>query len=126
MSNTKREPLLNDGLIELFNDRKYIECEEKWPHDEAASFHFTDGHLAGMDEVRFIYEAARAKDAELIQDAVDEFHQLLMMRQDELRAFKPAPPPHIMEMLLTQSATAKFYIDFLDRAASAGFKPTEP
>ena len=78
------------------------------------------------EQVRDFYEAARAKDAELIQQAVDEFRHLLTMRQDEIRAIKPAPPWEIMEAMLTQSASAKFYIDFLEKAAAAGFKPTEP
>ena len=103
MSTHKRPPLLSDEAI-----------------------HSPDLTIPlGTKMVRDIYEAARAKDAELIQQAVDEFRHLLTMRQDEIRAMKPAPPPEIMEVMLTQSASAKFYIDFLDKAAAAGFKPSD-
>lgn len=114
MSTHKRPPLLSDEEI----------IDETWVPD-MSSWEPAGAYEAGMHWARRYYEAARAKDAELIQQAVDEFRHLLTMRQDEIRAMKPAPPPEIMEVMLTQSASAKFYIDFLDKAAAAGFKPSD-
>ena len=67
----RREPLLGDELIEAFNEDQYEQCASDWKMCEDASFHFTNGHLAGMREIIPHYEAARAKDAELIQRLVD-------------------------------------------------------
>jgi hypothetical protein len=69
MSNTKREPLLSDDDIHDFCD------------DEAEDFGIGDGpEFAAMQsiakDVRLHYEAARAKDAELIQMLVDDLRIL--------------------------------------------------
>ena len=105
MSNTKREPLLSDELIELFNERQHIKCVGKWDMTEDASFHFTNGHLAGIKEMHIIYEAALAKDAELIQQLFDALYA-----EQFVPSLGPSP--------LTKPANAA--------AAAAGFKPTEP
>lgn len=76
MSNTKREPMLSEDQIELLNEKQYNKCFEEWDLTEDVSFHFTNGHLAGMREMELIYEAARAKDAELIQMLVDDLRLL--------------------------------------------------
>lgn len=64
---TKREPLLSDELIEQFNEDQHEQCAFDWKMSEDASFHFTNGHLAGMREIIPHYEASRAKDAERIE-----------------------------------------------------------
>ncbi len=65
------DPLLSDELIEQFNEDQHEQCAFDWKMSEDASFHFTNGHLAGMREIIPHYEASRAKDAELIQRLVD-------------------------------------------------------
>ena len=83
MSKTKREPLLSDKDI---NDPKLV-------------------IPLGAKMIRDIYEAARAKDAELIQQLVDALANLR----------------HIYEF--REPLTG---MDELEAAAAAGFKPTEP
>jgi hypothetical protein len=83
MSNTKRDPLLSDKDI---NDPKLV-------------------IPLGAKMIRDIYEAARAKDAELIQQLVDALANLR----------------HIYEF--REPLTG---MDELEAAAAAGFKPTEP
>jgi DNA-binding GntR family transcriptional regulator len=78
MSNTKREPLLSDA------DLGYVK----------------DTHTP--EQVRDIYEAARAKDAELIQQLVDALH-----RFDPSGLFETSEVP-------------------LAAAKAAGFKPSQP
>lgn len=69
MSNTKREPLLSDDAIETYADN--------WNEGVRG---ITIAHrvilVEGMDRARTIYEAARAKDAELIQMLVDGLHKV--------------------------------------------------
>jgi hypothetical protein len=77
MSNTKREPLLSDA------DLGYVK----------------DTHTP--EQVRDIYEAARAKDAELIQQLVDALH-----RFDPSGLFETSEVP-------------------LAAAKAAGFKPSD-
>jgi hypothetical protein len=81
MSNTPRPPLLSDEAI--LNPDLIIPL--------------------GTKMVRDIYEAARAKDAELIQQLVDGLHFERMS---------------LVSCMESQKA--------LDAAAAAGFKPTEP
>jgi hypothetical protein len=80
MSNTKREPLLSDEDI---NDPKLV-------------------IPIGAKMIRDIYEAARAKDAELIQQLVDALH-----RFDPSGLFETSEVP-------------------LAAAKAAGFKPSQP
>jgi hypothetical protein len=86
MSNTKREPLVSDKDI---NDPKLV-------------------IPLGAKMIRDIYEAARAKDAELIQRLVDALENLRDIHQ-----FRVGREP------LTG-------MDELEAAAAAGFKPSEP
>jgi|688.fasta_scaffold293414_4 hypothetical protein len=84
MSNTKREPLLSDA------DLGYVK----------------DTHIA--EQVRDTYEAARAKDAELIQQLVDALANLRDIHEE--RAGR-------------EPLTG---MDELEAAEAAGFKPSEP
>jgi hypothetical protein len=79
MSNTKREPLLSDKDI---NDPKLV-------------------MPLGAKMIRDIYEAARAKDAELIQQMVDALHSF-----DPSGLFETSEVP-------------------LAAAKAAGFKPSD-
>jgi hypothetical protein len=89
MSNKKREPLLSDEeLMEL----TYVKEDGRRP----------------SEQVRDFYEAARAKDAELIQQLVDALANLRDIHQ-----FRVGREP------LTG-------MDELEAAAAAGFKPTNP
>ena len=83
MSKTKREPLLSDKDI---NDPKLV-------------------IPLGAKMIRDIYETARAKDAELIQQLVDALANLR----------------HIYEF--REPLTG---MDELEAAAAAGFKPSNP
>ena len=84
MSTTPRPPLLSDdALLEL----TYVKEDGRRP----------------SEQVRDYYEAARAKDAELIQQLVDGLHFERMS---------------LVACMESQKA--------LDAAAAAGFKPTEP
>jgi len=82
---TKRQPLLSDDDI---NDPKLV-------------------IPLGAKMIRDIYEAARAKDAELIQELLDAL----------------VPPMVSLDAPLEMMVKAKGAIEL---AASAGFKPTEP
>ena len=89
MSNTKREPLLSDdALVEL----TYVKEDGRRP----------------SEQVRDFYEAARAKDAELIQMLVDALRNLR-----DIHEFRVGREP------LTGT-------DELAAAAAAGFKPSYP
>ena len=89
MSNKKREPLLSDEeLMEL----TYVKEDGRRP----------------SEQVRDFYEAARAKDAELIQQLVDALANLRDIHQ-----FRVGREP------LTG-------MDELAAAAAAGFKPSNP
>jgi glutamine synthetase adenylyltransferase len=85
MSNTKREPLLSDDTL------------YKWS---------TENILSSV-RVRDTYEAARAKDAELIQQLVDALRNLR-----DIHEFRVGREP------LTGT-------DELKAAEDAGFKPSE-
>ena len=86
MSKTKREPLLSDEDI---NDPKLV-------------------IPLGAKMIRDIYEADRAKDAELIQQLVDALENLREIHQ---------------EWAGREALTG---MDELAAAAAAGFKPTNP
>jgi hypothetical protein len=92
MSNTKREPLLSDGNLK--DAEETVEVSSV-PVDKLYRF-------------REIYEAARAKDAELIQMAVDMAHERVIGVREKMRELV-----YKKETLL------------LAMAAEAGFKPTE-
>jgi len=89
MSNKKREPLLSDEeLMEL----TYVKEDGRRP----------------SEQVRDFYEAARAKDAELIQQLVDALANLRDIHEE--RAGR-------------EPLTG---MDELEAAEAAGFKPSEP
>jgi hypothetical protein len=85
MSNTKREPLLSDDS--LFN-------------------RYTKKHHLSVYSVRDIYEAARAKDAELIQMLVDDLRLLRIEFGNRV------------------GQTTEIGIASLSTAEAAGFKPS--
>jgi hypothetical protein len=88
MSNTKREPLLSDEeLMEL----TYVKEDGRRP----------------SEQVRDFYEAARAKDAELIQQMVDALENLREIYQ---------------EWAGREALTG---MDELAAAEAAGFKPSD-
>jgi|LakMenEpi03Aug12_release.lakeMendotaPanAssembly.Ray.scaffolds.fasta_scaffold813798_3 hypothetical protein len=94
MNNTKRESILSEDQIELLNERQYTKCVDEWNMTEDASFHFTNGHLAGMREMGLIYEDARAKDAELIQKLVDDLGRAHCIDKPSLAAAADAGFKH--------------------------------
>lgn len=69
MSNTKRQPLLSDEKMEamLLSDVVCKRVADDKMQSEATGY----GLAMGGGIVREVYEAARAKDAELIQQLVD-------------------------------------------------------
>ena len=71
MRNSRRPPLLSDKDIEEFNEDQHSECVDELGFSADEARHFASGHIEGMNEARSHYEAARAKDADLIQDLVD-------------------------------------------------------
>ena len=85
MSNTKREPLLSDEDI---NDPKLV-------------------IPLGAKMIRDIYEAARAKDAELIQQLVDDLRLLRIEFGNRV------------------GQTTEIGIASLSAAEAAGFKPSD-
>jgi hypothetical protein len=85
MSNTKREPLLSDEDI---NDPKLV-------------------IPIGAKMIRDIYEAARAKDAELIQQLVDDLRLLRIEFGNRV------------------GQTTQIGIPSLSDAEAAGFKPSD-
>ena len=90
MSNTKREPLLSDKVIrDTFMYGSLIKDAEH-------------GFMSGANYVRDFYEAARAKDAELIQTLVDALAETA-----------------------DYGSTYPFVMDALSDAAGAGFKPSD-
>jgi hypothetical protein len=96
MSNTKREPLLSDDAIsEAFLYGPLV----------VDALH---GYLSGANYARDIYEADRAKDAELIQRLVDALENLREIHQ---------------EWAGREALTG---MDELAAAKAAGFKPLEP
>jgi hypothetical protein len=87
----ERPPLLSDdALVEL----TYVKEDGRRP----------------SEQVRDFYEAARAKDAELIQQLVDEVAEWMQ--------------PNLAERFRGEQWHQSKRI--LDAAAAAGFKPTEP
>lgn len=90
----KREPLLSDDEFYAAEDFGAGEKE----------------YVISRSEVRDIYEAARAKDAELIQQLVDEVAAWMQPDLDE--RFR-GEQWHQSKRIL-------------DAASAAGFKPTEP
>lgn len=96
MSNTKREPLLSDKA--LGDLRRMVISDAEMDSPARSKGPWLMGFVFGSEKVRTIYEAARAKDAELIQMAVDA-----------------CTDPHKMSL---SSA-------FLAAAEAAGFKPSD-
>jgi hypothetical protein len=100
MSNTKPEPLLSDEeLMEL----TYVKEDGRRP----------------SEQVRDFYEAARAKDAELIQQLVDAC-RTAYRAIDSLNDSGMGPLTSI-EGLRAMSDT----VDAVDAAEAAGFKPSD-
>lgn len=89
MSN-KREPLLSDEFLGT------LAADPEWP----------DGPkwYPSATQVRNTYEAARAKDAELIQQLVDALHKCTVARP---------------------SVDGQFVFATIDAAEAAGFKPSD-
>ena len=101
MSNTKREPLLSDKFMENHAD--------KWNEGvRGITIQHRTCLLQGADWAREHYEAARAKDAELIQQLVDALENLREIHQ---------------EWAGREALTG---MDELAAAEAAGFKPTNP
>ena len=94
MSNTKQRPLLSDEEIERYSMMYTIPSR----YETARALKYAKG----------IYEAARAKDAELIQQLVDALRNLR-----DIHEFRVGREP------LTGT-------DELAAAAAAGFKPSYP
>jgi hypothetical protein len=97
MSNTKREPLLSDDELREMRD-----------NTSTISTYPVYAWLDGAMDIRDHYEAARAKDAELIQMLVDEVAEWMEPNLDE-RFRGP------------QWQQSK---RILDAAAAAGYKPS--
>jgi hypothetical protein len=99
MSTKEREPLLGDaGIHNMLLSRSTVSY--------TPSYAWTDG----AHDVRDLYEAARAKDAELIQMAVNLTHQRVYEWTDEK-----------FRAVLCNNELA-----FLSAAKEAGFTPSEP
>jgi hypothetical protein len=96
MSNTKREPLLSDEFMENHADKWNEGVRGITIKDRACL-------LIGADWAREHYEAARAKDAELIQQLVDAV--------DVLDAYT--------------SSLDKIKEKAMEAAKDAGFKPSD-
>jgi len=112
MSNTKREPLLSDEFMENHAD--------KWNEGvRGITIQHRTCLLQGADWAREHYEAARVKDAELIQQMLDVLRKSL----DPLAfAYQQARLP------ITQHEFRKTYKlanDILNAAEAAGFKPSD-
>ncbi len=70
MSNTKREPLFSDDMIQTaLNLERMFHMRENDSENEADIW--SRGVASGIMQSRQRYEAARAKDAELIQQLMD-------------------------------------------------------
>jgi len=82
--NTKREPLLSDERIVT---NSHGDWSELFANDGDTSIDWADGfklgHRKGQRVARVIYEAARAKDAELIQRLVDALAEQVQPSLDE-------------------------------------------
>lgn len=101
MSNTKREPLLSNEFMKNHAD--------KWNEGvRGITIQHTACLLQGADWAREHYEAARDKDAELIQQLVDALRNLR-----DIHEFRVGREP------LTGT-------DELAAAEAAGFKPSYP
>ena len=94
MSNTKREPLLSDEEIERYSMMYTIPSR----YETARALKYAKG----------IYEAARAKDAELIQQLVDDLRILRIEFGNRV------------------GQTTQIGIASLSAAEAAGFKPSDP
>lgn len=97
---TKRELLLSDQAIDQHELAKKL-SNSNGASAEAIAF------MVGMRKARELYEQARAKDAELIQQLVDCLHGVATLpdRDADERSIVARPG--------------------LEAAAAAGFKPTE-
>ena len=97
MSNTKRQPLLSNEFMENHAD--------KWNEGvRGITIQHRACLLQGADWAREHYEAALAKDAELIQQLVDGIIGVYWMRRE---------------------ASKKLMTELLATAATAGFKPSD-
>ena len=110
MSNTTRSPLLRDKSIESMarnsSDAIVSATIMDSNFDDRVSEAFRTGEEVGRNVRRF-YEAARAKDAELIQHLLDAMSALLT--NEDLWALA------VLDCRRAKNA-----------AAAAGFKPAEP
>ncbi len=101
-----RTPLLSDDAIEAYADN--------WNEGVRG---ITIAHrvilVEGMDRARTIYEAARAKDAELIQQLVDALAPLHGTLSQTV--FYDSFPAYVLPIDAA-----------LESAAAAGFTPSEP
>jgi hypothetical protein len=100
MSNTKREPLLSDEFMENHAD--------KWNEGvRGITIQHRACLLLGADWAREHYEAARAKDAELIQMLVDDLRTLRIEFGNRV------------------GQTTEVGVASLSAAEHAGFKPSD-
>ena len=108
MSNTKREPLFSDDMIQTaLNLERMFHMRENDSENEADIW--SRGVASGIMQSRQRYESARAKDAELIQQLVDEVSEWMQPNLDE--RFR-GEQWHESKRIL-------------DDAEAAGFKPSD-
>jgi hypothetical protein len=111
MSTKEREPLLSDEQMEgmLLTDEVCIKVQDA----RMLSIKTGYGLALGASLVRDFYEAARAKDAELIQQLVDALH--IASRYEHYKSFPERWHGSIGEWNKAIAA-----------AKGAGFTPSEP
>ena len=108
MSNTKREPLVSDEDIEI----------ETWQPD-MRNWEAAGAYEAGLHKARSIYEAARAKDAELIQRLIHEGNAMAAL----IEVNEP-----FIENDVRRSHWHSHRVSWMaanDAAEAAGFKPSD-
>jgi hypothetical protein len=114
MSNTKREPLFSDDMIQTaLNLERMFHMREKDSENEADIW--SRGVASGIMQSRQRYEAARAKDAELIQKLVDAMAYRMSHRFGE---------EQFREMYYAGGGVSPSTA--LAIADAAGFKPSTP
>ena len=112
MSNTTRPPLLSDDEMQGVALGYYTKEHVKKYHSAKEMY---NASYVAVHKIRDIYEAARAKDAELIQMLVDCIrHSYHLDPFDTIKSAK------------YYALGGKTQHDALNAAAEAGFKPTEP
>jgi len=110
---TKREPLVSDERIATNAHGDWAEIlagDEDTDIDWADGFRI--GHRKGQRVARSIYEAARAKDAELIQRLLDALH--IATRYEHCKTYPERWHASIGE-----------WDRAIDAAKAAGFTPSE-